>query len=105
MYIAASVLPTSLRMTTEESETAPARSLDPVTFDGIPWQRQHRLRRFFMLLIEDMGNKDTTDCNALLATLEEARRKQNATQNKKRAREEASTQPVFAVTKSRRRES
>ena len=82
-------------MSTEDSESTPIQSLPPITFEDIPLRRQYRVRRFMELVLEDLRSKDVTDCNALLAALEDARRKQNATQNKKRAHAEVTTQSLF----------
>ena len=86
-------------MSTENPEPTPIQSLTPITFEGIPLQRQYRVRRLMEQVLEDMRSKDVTDCNALLAALEDARRKQNATQSKKRARAEVTTQSLFPNTK------
>ena len=37
----------------------------------MPLQQLHRVRRFLVLLVEAMRRKNTTECNALLAALEE----------------------------------
>ena len=76
-------------------------SLVQVTLDGMPLQQQDRVRRFLILFVEDMQSKDTTACDALLAALEAVHRKLNKAQKKKRTYEEATTQSLCPIKKSR----